>query len=106
MDGAKSLVDERTGQQELRSTLKLSIAPDYSGIKTVSLPVLQIMFGKAKCLLQKKGLVVLKPGAIDGSYIVAGSANNVYTVTPRVKCDRAYINAKSKICERTCPCSC
>ena len=38
------------------------------------------MFEKAKCLLQKKVLVVPKPGATDESYIVAGSANNVYTV--------------------------
>ena len=103
MDSAKSLVDEPIGQQELRSTLKLSIAPENSGIKTVPMPVLQIMFEKAKYLLQKKGLVVPKPGATDGSYIVAGNANNVYTVTPgkgnSLKCDRARVNAKSKICE-------
>ena len=103
MDSAKSLVDETIGQQELRSTLKLSIAPENSGIKTVPMPVLQIMFEKAKYLLQKKGLVVPKPGATDGSYIVAGNANNVYTVTPRkgnsLKCDKACVNAKSKICK-------
>ena len=67
------------------------------------MPVLQIMFEKAKYLLHKKGLVVPKPGATDGSYIVAGNANNVYTVTPgkgnSLKCDRARVNAKSKICE-------
>ena len=83
MDSAKSLVDEPIGQQELRSTLKLSIAPENSGIKTVPMPVLQIMFEKAKYLLQKKGLVVPKPAATDGSYIVGGNANNVYTVIPR-----------------------
>ena len=103
MDSAKSLVDEPIGQQELRSTLKLSIAPENSGIKTVPMPVLQIMFEKAKYLSQKKCLVVPKPGATDGSYIVAGNANNVYTVTPgkgnSLKCDRACVNAKSKICE-------
>ena len=103
MDSAKSLVDEPIGQQELRSTLKLSIALENSGIKTVPLPVLQIMFEKAKSLLQKKGLVVPKPGATDRSYFVAGSANNVYTVTPgkrnSLKCDRSCINAKSKICK-------
>ena len=49
MDSAKTLVDEPIGKQELRSTLKLSIAPDNSGIRTVSLIVLQIMFEKAKC---------------------------------------------------------
>ena len=56
----------------------------------------------SKCLLQKKGLVVSKPGATDGSYIVAGSASNVYTVTSRkgnsLECERTCINAKSKIC--------
>ena len=41
------------------------------------------MFEKAKCLLQKKGLVVPKPGATDESYNVGGNANNVYTVIPR-----------------------
>ena len=51
MNSAKSLVDEPIGQQELQSTLKLSIAPENSGIKTVPLPVLQIMFEKAKYLL-------------------------------------------------------
>ena len=103
MDSAKSLVDEPIGQQELWSTLKLSIAPDNSGIKTVPLPVLRIMFEKAKCLLRKKRLVFPKPGATDASYIVAGRANNVNTVTPgkgnSLKCDSACINAKSKICE-------
>lgn len=74
------LVDEPFGEQELYSILKLSIAPKNSGIKTVPLPFLQIMFEKAKCLLQNKVLVVPKPGATDESYIVAGSANNVYTV--------------------------
>ena len=61
-----SLVDESIGQQQLRSTLKLSIAPENSGIKILPLPVHQTMFEKAKCLLQKKGLVVPKLGATDG----------------------------------------
>ena len=37
------------------------------------------MFEKAIYVLQKKDLVVPKPGATDGSYIAAGNANNVYT---------------------------
>ena len=101
MDRAKLLVDEPIGQQELRSTLKLLTAPKNSGIKIVPLPALQIMFEKAKCFLQKKGLVVPKFGATDRSYIVVGSANNVYTVTPgkgnTLKYDRACINAESQI---------
>ena len=96
----KPLVDgEPIGQKGLRSTLKLSIAPENSDIKTVPLSAFQIMFEKAKCSLQKKCLAVPKPGATDGSYIVAGSANNVYTVIPgkgnSLKCDRACVNAKS-----------
>ena len=74
--------DESIAQQELQSTLKLSIAPENSGIKTVLLPVIQIMLEKFKDLLQEKGLAVPKPGATDGSYIVAGSANDTYSVTP------------------------
>ena len=92
MDSAKSLVDEPIGQQELRSTLKLWILSEDFGIKTVLLHILQVIFEKAKCLLQKKGLVVPNPGATDGSYIIAGSFNNVYTVIPEkvnsLKCDR------------------
>ena len=103
MDSAKSLVDEPMGQQELRSTLKLSIASENSGFKTLPLPVLQIMFEKTKCFLQKKGIAVPKLGAADKSYIFAGSANNAYTVATgngnSLKCDKACINAKSKICE-------
>ena len=53
------------------------------------------MFEKAECLLQKKGLVVPNPGATNGSYIIAGSTNNVYLMIPERRC----INAKSKICE-------
>ena len=104
MDSAKSLVDESIGKQELQSTLKLLIEPENSSIKIVPMPVFQTMFEKAKYLLQKKGSIVPKPGATDGSYTVAGNANNAYTVTPgkrrkSLKCDRACVNAKSKICE-------
>ena len=103
MDSAKSLVDESIGKQELQSTLKLLIEPENSSIKTLPMPVFQTMFEKAKYLLQKKGSIVPKPGATDGSYTVAGNANNAYTVTPgkrnSLKCDRACVNAKSKICE-------
>ena len=103
MDSAKSLADEPTGQQELWSTLKLSIAPENSGIKTVPLSALQMIFEKAKCLLQEQGLLVPKLGATNWSYIFAGSTNNAYTMTPAkgnsLKCDKACINAKSTICK-------
>ena len=103
MDIAKSLVDEPIGQQELRSTLKLSIAPENSGIKTLPQLVLQIMLKEAKCLLEKEALVVPKAGATDGYYIVPSSDNDIYIITSgegnSLKCDRACINAKSKICK-------
>ena len=51
MDSVKSLIDESISQQELRSTLTLSIAPENSDIKTAPLPALQIMSEKAKFLL-------------------------------------------------------
>ena len=51
MDSVKSLIDSSIGQQELRSSLKLSIAPENSDIKTAPRPALQIMFEKAKFLL-------------------------------------------------------
>ena len=44
MDIAKSLADEPIGQQELRSTLKLLMTLENSGLKTAPLSVLQIMF--------------------------------------------------------------
>ena len=68
-------------------TIKLSIPPDKSSIKTVSL---QLMFDKSKYLLQKKGLIVLKSNATDGSVLCASSANNV-------KCDRTWVNINSNI---------
>ena len=103
MDIAKSFVDEPLGQQELRSTLKLSIAPENSGIKTLPLLVLQIMLKKVKCSLENEAFVVPKAGATDGYYIVPSSDNDIYIVTSgegnSLKCDRACINAKSKICK-------
>ena len=56
MDIAKSLADEPIGQQELRSTLKLLMTLENSGIKTAPLSVLQIMFEKVKYLFEKRGL--------------------------------------------------
>ena len=83
--------------------MELSIASENSGIKTVPLSALQMIFEKAKCLLQKQGLLVPKLGATNGSYTLAGSTNNAYTMTPTkgnsLKCDKACINAKSTICK-------
>ena len=61
------------------------------------------MFEKAKSLVRNDGLVLEKPGETDGSYIVAGSANRIFCVSPgkggSFECDRSCINSRTKICE-------
>ena len=53
--------------------------------------------------MRNDGLVLEKPGETDGSYIVAGSANRIFCVSPgkggSFKCDRSCINSRTKICE-------
>ena len=68
------------------------------------MPVLTAMFEKANNLLQTEGLVIQKPGATDGSYIVAGTANNLFTVNrgkgkASLKCEKTCIHSKTKICK-------
>ena len=85
------------------SANNLSISPKDSGINTVPLSVLERMFEKAKSLVRNDGLVLEKPGATDGSYIVAGSANRIFCVSSgkggSFKCDRSCINSRTKICK-------
>jgi hypothetical protein len=63
------------------------------------------MFDKAASLLQQQNFVTPKPGAQDGSYIVAGHSNQIYCVTPgkggSLKCDQKCPNTTTKICEHT-----
>ena len=44
-----------------------------------------------------------KPGATDGSFIVAGYGNTIHVVTPgkggSLKCDRACVNFSTSVCE-------
>ena len=81
----------------------LSISLKDSEINTVPLSVLERMFEKAKSLVRNDGLVLEKPGATDGSYIAAGSANLIFCVSPgkggSFKCDRSCINSRTKTCE-------
>ena len=85
------------------SANNLSISPSDSGINTVPLSVLERMFEKAKSLVRNDGLVLEKPDTTDGSYIVAGSANCIFCVSPgkggSFKCERSCINSRTKICE-------
>ena len=77
------------------STNNLSISPKDSGINTVPLSVLERIFEKGKSLVRNDGLVLEKPSETDGSYIVAGSANRIFCVSPgkggSFKCDRSCI---------------
>ena len=61
------------------------------------------MFEKAAYLIQTDGLVIPKPGSSDGSYVVAGTCNRIFCVTPgkggSFKCDRTCINSTTNICE-------
>ena len=83
----------------------LFVAAMESGITKVLIVFLATMFEKANELLQYEDLIVKKPGADDGSYIVAGHTNQIYCVTPgkggSFKCDQNCVNATTKICEHT-----
>lgn len=73
------------------------------GITTVPMPILTAMFDKANHLLQMSSNVVSKPGASDGSFIVAGHGSTIHIVTPgkgaSLRCDRACVNCSTNICE-------
>ena len=65
------------GRYRLRKQgLSLS-AKDYK-IDKVPLSILEVMFEKAASLIQVDGLVILKPGSSDGSYVVAGTCNRIF----------------------------
>ena len=61
------------------------------------------MFEKVMSLVMNDCLVLEKPGATDGSYIVAGSVNRIFCVSSgkgrSFKCDGCCINSTTKICE-------
>ena len=83
----------------------LFVAAMESGITKVLIVIYATMFEKANELLQHEDLIVKKPGADDGSDIVAGHTNQIYCVTPgkggSFKCDQNCVNATTKICEHT-----
>ena len=51
-------------------------------IDKVSLSILEVISEKVAFLIQTDGLVILKSGSSDGSYIVAGTCNRIFCVTP------------------------
>ena len=81
----------------------LPVTASSCGITSVPSPILTVMFDKANHLLQVSSNVVPKPGATDGSFIVAGYGNTIHVVTPgkegSLKCDRACVNFSTSVCE-------
>ena len=78
----------------------LSVTAMESGTTKVPI-VIVATFEKVNELLWHKDLIVKKPGADDGSYIVAGHTNQIYCATPgkggSFKCDQNCVNATTKI---------
>ena len=84
-------------------TSRLSNTAEESGIKTIPAPILEAIFERASNLLATQGNIIPKPGADDGSYVVAGTSNNVHIVNPgkggSITCNRTCINYATKCCE-------
>ena len=83
--------------------LGLNITARESGINTIPMTILESIFERASNLIAKPGSVIPKPGADDGSFIVAGTCNKIHCVTPgkggSLSCDRSCVNVSTKICE-------
>ena len=101
MNDKEEFVEEYASQCSSKQGLSLS-AKDCK-IDKGPLSILEVMFEKAASLIQTDGLVIPKPGSSDGSYVVAGTCNRIFCVTPgkggSFKCDRTCINSTIKICE-------
>ena len=78
----------------------LSVTAMEKGTTKVPIVILAT-FEKVNELPWHEDLIVKKPGADDGSYIVAGQTNRIYCVTPgkggSFKCDQNCVNATTKI---------
>ena len=70
----------------------LSVTAMENGITKVPIVIFATMFEKAN-----EDMIVKKPGADGGSYILAGHTNQIYCVTPgkggSIKCDWHCVNA-------------
>ena len=101
MNDKEEFFEEYASQCSSKHGLSLS-AKDCK-IDKVPLSILEAMFEKAASLTQTDGLVIPKPGFSDGSYVVAGTCNRIFCVTPgkegSFKCDRACVNITANICE-------
>jgi hypothetical protein len=105
--GEKRLLEKRDAATKESASasvaMLLPVTASTSGVTTVPKPILGAMFDKANRLLQASNHVVPKPGASDGSFIVAGHGNTFHVVTPgkgsSLKCDGNCVNRSTSICE-------
>ena len=116
MKGKKTLPSKEIGSSKRSTQSAVSLAAllpvtaSGCGVTTVPMPILRAMFEKANRLLNTPDHVIPKPGATNGSFIVAGHGNQVHCVTPGkggcLKCDRICVNSSTKICEHALARSC
>ena len=82
---------------------KVSVSAVDCQVKLVPFPVLETVFDRANKLLAKNDFVIPKPGATDGSYIVAAKMNRIFTVTTGqgggLHSDKTCTNKTTRICE-------
>ena len=67
---------------EIDTSHSLTLTDENSGMTTIPTAILEAMFEKAHNLIAILGNVIPKPGATDGSFIVAGAYNKIHVVTP------------------------
>ena len=106
MDIKRALEKSKIAMEQSESLsvgMLLHVTASRSRVTTVPMPILSAMFDKANRLLQASSHVVPKPGASDGSFIVAGHANTFHLVTPgrgsSLKCDKNCVNSTTSICK-------
>ena len=90
--------------QTVVATMSSSLAftAEKSGITNIPTAILKGMFSKAANLIAATGNVIPKPGATNGSFVVAGGCNNLDIVTPcrggSLTCDCSCVNHSTGLC--------
>ena len=96
--------------QTVVATMSSSLAftAEKSGITNIPTAILKGMFSKAANLIAATGNVIPKPGATNGSFVVAGGCNNLDIVTPcrggSLTCDCSCVNHSTGLCVWPYPC--
>ena len=105
IDDRKDPIQDPIETAPIDTPPSLTIDAKNSGINTIPTAILEAMFQKAANLRAVPGKIIPKPGATDGSFIVAGVCNKIHVVTPgkggSLVCDRACVNHSTKMCEHT-----